>query len=248
MEVQLPLLPHTQHPPQIRLPADSSFQMIPDRFVNRYISVTRRHIYDGINGSLYGNSIKSRDLYEKNLDVLIETVGRHNGKLFGGLVRNYVQGHLRCRDIDIWFQTETDRDQFVEDFSQREQFNYPFRSFSVAYQTTTYPFSRSIGQWITPTLSDSNDAIIVDLVVCDHFPVNDFTINLLSLDGSKRISCENPQYSIPSVMRDMKNCRLSLLPSFDQILRSADDMNVRTALCRIYKFMKYGYSLSEGGY
>lgn len=180
--------------------------------------------------------IKPRELLPEELDILVETLGRHHGKIFGGLARNYVCGSLKCRDIDLWFQTDSDRDEFVKDFTEREQFNYPFKNYQVDSQSPNYPFSRTIGQWVR-RFGDIN----VDLVVCEHLPVNDFTINLLSIDGAKNVVCENPAYTLERVVDDIKHYRYEILSPYLKLFFSPYPRDSLTARLRMLKFLKYGY-------
>jgi len=184
-------------------------------------------------------------------DIVYKCIKQSNGRLFGGFVRNLVVGNSHCRDLDIWFTCDEDKDKFVELFKQETKFNYPFKLWlgitnfnnEQIKNTISYPFTRSVGQWVTTNCTGDNKAnspVIVDLVVSKSFPVNDFTINMLSYDGELFIS-HSHQFSVNDIKEQIKSKKGYIYDDYYSKCHTYKSSNA--CYLRLEKFKKRGYTL-----
>jgi hypothetical protein len=117
---------------------------------------------------------------------LLKTAAIYQGKAYGGYVRDVIS-RVRCndffatkvKDLDIWFKTEKDRNEFIsncnEDILVKTGYNES--------QEKVLFSSDGLGV-IQYLLKDDfgDNLILVDLVVCPVFPVWDLSVNFILYD------------------------------------------------------------------
>ena len=158
-----------------------------------------------------------------------------NGKVFGGFVRDFLYKYSLLtenekstftpkidfndfKDIDVWVKTKEDKDKLIKMLTENE-----YITFSDIQQLdgTLYPFN--IYKY---TISKNREWFtFLDIVVSEFYPVNDFSINLLSYDG-KEFNVENPciliaknyntiiSYTKDEIIKQIINRYTYILPDF----------------------------------
>lgn len=139
------------------------------RLADKYGLTDRKFIYDQI-----------------KTYVFMPAIGFH-GRLFGGYVRDLLVPHLILgrplndldfKDVDIWFETQKEADKFVEHMGPFLKLVQPWGSKTPhEHCPQFYPASR---QQYMLQLNDK-DFCLVDVVVNDIIPVNDFSVNCLTI-------------------------------------------------------------------
>lgn len=188
----------------------------------------------------------TRQLSSYQAEVLFSCVNASKGKLFGGFVRSVLDESNKFKDIDIWFRTEDDRNDFIKMLSEHQTFTYPFPLWQIASDTTVYGFDKTVGQWLTS--SEAKDNAILDLVVSSIYPVNDFTINCLSFDGVN-YSSEVNYFDSDEIKVQIINKFGYFLPEFQNkldLFKNGDKaLQNHLANSRFMKFTNvYGYTLN----
>jgi hypothetical protein len=123
-----------------------------------------------------------------SIDWILKFASYHNGKFFGGYVRDVIVPRMKdpkCnvsfKDVDIWFRTDKDADNFVE--LMKNTFELHRGLFPRENNSTEYKFKRT-QYYVLNNVCNFN----IDVVVSEKFPVNDFNVNLLTyyiIDGVK---------------------------------------------------------------
>ena len=108
---------------------------------------------------------------------IITGATRCGGKVYGGFVRGYLIPFLNNRktseprDIDLWFTSETDINDFIE-----------FLKDNFAIEDITKCESNGYGVNVERkniTISEGENRIALDVVLANDIPVNDFDVNTL---------------------------------------------------------------------
>lgn len=161
----------------------------------------------------------SHTIHPHLFQSLLHCLRTSKGKLVGGIVRNFVMGLLKCNDIDIWFKSNEDKHLFIQMFKCEHDFTIDNTS-----DIHEDGFDKSVGYW---KINDST--LQIELMVCEQFPMGDFSFNLLSYDGDK-VQSESSQYTTSEVISH-------IFSKSGYILKS----NPRN----IYKYIEYGYILNN---
>lgn len=130
----------------------------------------------------------------KETERLVESAGKHGGVVFGGYVRDIIIPVMRLhrslddvdfKDLDFWFRDKEGAKAFI------------ISSGLTPIDTPTkdrYPIDRNQHM----SHYKSNKFVVVDVIVSDFFPVCDFSVNLVSWNGT-RLEVHKP-YDIVSVV------------------------------------------------
>ncbi len=114
-------------------------------------------------------------------------VSKYNGYVYGGLVRDFIvpifvygtnSDNLDFKDIDIWFSNQSDSDDFIESLnkgiahlSAQEMDTYDvLEGYGAGQKFTRRKFHYSF---------NNLPLFMVDIMVSEQLPVNDFSVNLL---------------------------------------------------------------------
>lgn len=116
----------------------------------------------------------------REIEQILIIAHKHNGKVFGGYVRDVVVPRLQnptCKvyfkDVDLWFTNKFDADHFVADMNMNYDFKHQAKW---SRDAVDYPFSREQYH-----LYDRKTCLAwFDVIVSKYFPVDDFDVNLLS--------------------------------------------------------------------
>lgn len=126
-------------------------------------------------------TLTAKDVIDQ-VDEIILCAAKHNGKVFGGYVRDVIvpMKFHKCttlgvdfNDLDFWFTKQEDADNFVKEMELLSS-----DDFNQTGGTERYPFKVQHHKF-----NINNSYICVDVVVSDFYPVCDFSVNLLSWDG-----------------------------------------------------------------
>jgi len=129
-------------------------------------------------------SIPEREFVLNEIDTCLKIAGQYNGSVFGGYIRDVIAPrsfHPTCdvkfKDVDMWFLTGNDADRFVEkmggSFVLQPSFNIPDGPYQFhMFGSTLYRKYHLYKHGMCLAL--------IDIVVCDSLPVNDFSVNLLT--------------------------------------------------------------------
>lgn len=173
----------------------------------------------------YWNSLQDEVIFNETLDRVnrcLEVAGKYGGRVFGGFVRNilipktfnqYIYGY---KDVDIWFQTNDAAEAFVVEMGVKlikldENPNHK--------SDISYPFTRQ--QYILKgtrdfICMDDNvvDGIIIDVIVSENLPVNDFNVNQLTyspVEGYKSFGKETTEKLMSAIIHKVAD----MLPTYD---------------------------------
>lgn len=128
------------------------------------------------------------------------------GVVFGGYVRDIIiplnklkvpLKSLDFKDMDFWFTSEENAEQFVKEAGLKVQKTLYGLSGQENYDDGKYPIKRK--QYISKY--KGMNFVIIDVVVCNFYPVCDFSVNLLTWDGAK--VKVNAPYDVEDVMRQI---------------------------------------------
>jgi len=143
---------------------------------------------------------------------LVNIASRFNGVVYGGYVRDCIVRKDPFNDLDLWFQTQEDSRNFLEQAGQKYQTAESPDPHSGSYLSTQdFQLSSSIY-----TSSDSGATLKVDIVAGNSgFPVEDFDINLLQWDG-KNLSLHHSHslYSVDTITKNILSKTAFELTSF----------------------------------
>lgn len=132
----------------------------------------------------------------------IETAGKCNGYVFGGYVRDVILPSLsteckiqdlKFKDIDLWFTEESDANTFIHLMGSSLVSNCRH---TIDKSSVEYPFVR---KQFYVTMFDTV-FFWIDVIICNHSPVNDFDINdqywTLSRDKFRRVDFKTSDTSL----------------------------------------------------
>lgn len=149
---------------------------------------------------------------EEFLKDLHSSLKKHDALIFGGYIRDYLVpetlGLYRApsfNDIDIWFPSNEKRQEFIQsrkDFLLRE----PMLS-GQRYKGTVIPCH----------FVYNGGLIKLDLVVAPEIVITDFSVNLLTFDGTN-LGLSAPYYSLPDlILQIMKRETFKLSPDSSRL-------------------------------
>lgn len=119
----------------------------------------------------------------KKINKVLDIAYKHNGKLFGGYLRDVIIPRMKdpsCKvlfkDVDIWFTDEYKACDFIEAISKK----YDFKHYPRITIGDDYPFTRQQYH----LYKDGKCLAWFDVVISKEFPVDDFDVNFLSYYNS----------------------------------------------------------------
>ncbi len=140
-------------------------------------------------------------LYDESFqetERLVSVASKHGGVVFGGYVRDIIiplkklgcpLDDLDFKDLDFWFTSKEAAERFIEETGMT-----PGECETFDNTSGIYPICR--GQhW---SKYKDNNFVVCDIMISDFYPVCDFSVNLVSWDGTElRV---NKPYNILSHM------------------------------------------------
>jgi hypothetical protein len=209
-------------------------------------------------GSTY-EGIGLKYLHSQVLELL-KVASRYEGNAYGGYVRDVITkiryndfSSTLVKDLDIWFKTETDRDNFISHFNC-------YKLVPAGYNDgSEKSVCRSDGCGvINYLLKDQygDNLILVDTVVCPVFPVWDFSVNFLLYDYSRDILRCMGDRELTKTLVDIRNHKAILSKDAEHILtykRSKQitirnhnmDISIDGFITRVQKFIKNGWIIES---
>jgi len=149
---------------------------------------------------------------EKHLKLISHLANEYDGYFFGGIVRDFFVSGTDAKDIDIWFQKETNADLFIEILRSETNIEI-LRNNIISSNIPEYDFLRK--QFII-TMPD-NCEFILDLIISQSYPVNDFFNNELIYKHGK-ICHYNDDMGLLEIILDLIKSRI-LLPKNQYLLK-----------------------------
>ena len=183
-------------------------------YFNRKVSEYIKNNIDG-DVSEYISELKEKEnllnTINKDILYLCELLRKFNGKLYGGIVRNFFLRKEDTNDIDIWF---TDNDKMYKFMKELE---HCWEGYFVESKLDSEkcPFDKKT-YIITSPLTGLKYSL--DLILSDNFPVDDFDVNYLMFDGKKfEMGKSYGKYvclSIQLVLENISKKEMVQLPTF----------------------------------
>lgn len=227
-------------------------------------------------GKTYGGYVRDYLINKDNLEYI------NHSKDIIGIIYKYIND-FDFQDIDIWFKRDYKMEKFVQELEKMYNLqicklggvdkHYPCNIYRyMLYKKDVdnigrYPRRDKVN---IPYLSgfsyliehckynqlDLGYVIFIDIAVSDIFPVNDFSINLLSFDGNKlkaekyiaeKYEEKEKIYSLSEVLGHIKHKQLILLPDFIGInnLSISKYLKYQLKSNRCKRFIHKGYTLFD---
>jgi len=171
---------------------------------------------------------KSENLLKAIYDDVInltDLVSKYDGYLYGGIVRSFLLRKEDTKDIDIWFTDKSKMSNFIKVLENKYSgFNFePDKSKSTEDYRITYAI----------TNQDSGFHYMLDLVLSDQYPVNDYDVNCLAFNGKFVAKKCIP---INSILENISKKQMKKLSSFeDTTLNKYRDSKFRASGWTILK-------------
>jgi len=138
---------------------------------------------------------------------------KHDGYVFGGIVRDLYVRNRDAKDIDIWFEDEKKIDLFI---AELVTVNVKVKFYSYRSTENIYGFSN---KKYTFTFEDDDYyqiVFLVDIVWNETFPCNDFHANSLILIGDEIAHLDNDRLTCESIITMINNNQMYAKPEFIQ--------------------------------
>lgn len=171
---------------------------------------------------------------------IIERASKCNGKVYGGFVRDYLVPFLNNRrtfkpkDIDMWFDCETNIDTFIKDL--RNVYNV-FNIFKFGPGQYGININRTI-----LSVESNGKSVDIDLVYSLELPVNDFNVNKLCYTCEKGVFI--PYNYDQEIVNNILQKEAYMLPGYIKYLISDTPWISSSLLSRIYSSLHLrGYSI-----
>lgn len=170
-----------------------------------------------------------------------------------------------CQDIDIWFKSKYKMKKFLKDLDNL----YNLQICKLGGVDKHYPceiyrymlYRKNVDKVYIHYLSgfsylieyckyeqlNLGYVIFIDIAISDIFPVNDFSINLLSFNGNN-LKVEHKKYSLSEILNHIRNKQLILLPDFIDVTNPPYNksyhktFNNQLKINRYNKFINRGYT------
>lgn len=233
-----------------------SFQKLRDKYFdfenNKSLSCQDWSVPNRVGGTLsylerYHPHISRSDVLYFLIHFL-ELASQYNGYAYGGINRDFLiphlifnanLEHLNFKDVDIWFKTEGNMLDFIHSFNKQDS---PIkltllRMDDVRKGSNKNTIDKPLYDCFTrdqyAVQFDGIGLFIVDLVVSDKLPVNDFAVNLL-LFKPKKEKLSSIDYSWFEVGHDTNNEYVQF--SVKELIHSIDSKTT-TILSKYFKFI-----------
>jgi hypothetical protein len=212
-------------------------------------------------------NIADVDVYQVLFNFLFH-ISKYNGHVYGGLVRDFLVpliiygqniNDLDFKDIDIWFPNQSVADAFILSLN-RERFpklipDAHNQALPLEEYGCGQPFTRKKFYFCFNHVS----LFMVDVVIAQQLPVNDFSVNLLMFQAKDQnfiqssLSCfsvgENPdgdyyKYSVLMLLEMIANCHTEKLTGYRNLLQLRDANYRHIGESRCERMIKWGWSLN----
>jgi len=107
--------------------------------------------------------------YKSLTNKILPFITTNNGYIFGGFVRDFIINKEMFNDIDIWFKTIEDADNFINNMKKEYNFIYNEFGFDFHYKNNAPS---------TYILHINDEKILFDIFVSNTLPVDDSPINM----------------------------------------------------------------------
>lgn len=191
---------------------------------------------------------------------VIEIAFRHNGRVFGGFLRDVMVPRLSdttCRvsfkDVDLWFTSEQDAERFInemnDEFIHKSEYDLELEN------ETKYPFKKKQYHYIF----QGKCVAWFDVIVSESFPVNDLNVNMLSFGRSDNINYiyyafgnkysfkSHSNETISELIQFIENKEAVILEPYQKILMSKQYSSGQRAYCRRLegRFLERGWKIKK---
>jgi hypothetical protein len=159
----------------------------------------------------------------------ITIASKHNGRVFGGFVRNVLVPQMHnmsipgYKDVDIWFQTQLDADQFVTDMGDKFIKRAPLNKETEA-SNGLYPFGRiqymlkgsflakgEENRFLSPKTNLDHGAMCFDVIVSPTLPVD---VNQLAYNSYEGFRSLNDKCDSKTLIGSIVNKKAVMLPGY----------------------------------
>jgi hypothetical protein len=182
----------------------------------------------------------------KIIFTFLSMSAKKNGYVFGGFIRDIIvprmiyktpENLLEFKDIDIWFKNKSDLDNFIEDINKNTNGVWslkenPIESYTNKLRNNYNEIYDAMYRCQYTLYFCGMDIALVDFVVSDQIPVNDFNVNLLIMkprdnDFGKiavnwfEVGCnksgDHCKYSVISLINNIGNKCVELLDTYNKM-------------------------------
>jgi hypothetical protein len=174
------------------------------------------------------------------IKVVAPIVTKHNGKIFGGFIRDIIIPYTQfCqeltplnnfKDVDFWFPSQEDLFNFLKEAPIKSN-NFDWM-LNPSNSNSLYEFATFNGLLKKESLPLS----FVDLVVSPEFPVNDFDINAVAFDmedGRIRLEPMSTIDTLEKLVENVRNKMVYMRPTYLFKIENANKFHKNLILDRI---------------
>jgi hypothetical protein len=187
---------------------------------------------------------------------LLKVASVHGGRAFGGYVRDVITkvkcndfSKTKVKDLDIWFKTEEERNEFTSNMDGNVLFDTGYSGYigqqsSDGLKVIKYILKDDFG----------DNLILVDTVVCPVFPVWDLSVNFLLYDYNKNtLNCMGNN-GLTNTLSNIRNRKAVLTYDAKKIVDNRENgdvyiQNHKLNVChfafthRLEKFIENGWTI-----
>lgn len=206
------------------------------------------------------------DIYQVLFNFLY-VISQHKGYVFGGFVRDFLVpvtifgqsiDQRNFKDIDIWFAKQEDADAFISRLYQDPLVDMkpdPYDPHTAAEYGCGHSYKRNKYHFYY----DDVPMFLVDVVVADKLPVNDFAVNLLMFQAREQsmanidsswfqVGCNYANdwvaYSVECLIQHIGNHGTRILSTYGYPNSIKDNNYKRIITIRTQKMLDAGWTLS----
>jgi hypothetical protein len=185
---------------------------------------------------------------------ILPLMSKHNGKVFGGFVRDVLVPHFMLgkelkdcenfRDVDIWFSTLED----LKEFLAESKLDDPgVDSLGRVFDDSLYPFNVIHG-----IISNGDIGVsFADYIVSPTFPVNDFNVNSLTfqfIEGSPVSEVIGYDATVDELVRDIENKTIHMREEYIQKSQTTIECHKPNIIARIKtRYLDRGWKVMVRG-
>lgn len=186
------------------------------------------------------------------INKVIDIAYAHDGKIFGGYVRDVIIPRLKdpsrkvyFKDVDIWFADKSKADEFINAMQHKYQIVHMLRH-DIKEKDVIYPFTREQYH-----LSKNGKCLAwFDVVISDKFPVNDFDVNNFYYFKGQ-LTLGNFGYNAAKLIDAIHRKEMKITPEYYQkATKIRDSMDYTSVMCTSRIFSRYlnnGWSIIYNG-
>lgn len=233
----------------------------------RYENTFRKHLLELNKRASTFCHLKDVCIYQVLFNFLVY-ISKYNGYVYGGFVRDFLVplivyeqkfDDLDFKDIDIWFSNECEAEAFIKSFQQNSPKLIP-DAINQVIPLEEYGCGQHFTRKKYYFCYNHVALFMVDVVIAQQLPVNDFSVNLLMFQAKDHdltqssLSCfsvgENPdgdyyKYSVLILIEMIANYQTDILKGYRQMSSYpiADYRHIVKSRCE--RMVKWGWSLRK---